>query len=80
MNAIHSFDYLKEYPIDLARVFQDHMDPSMQKSFHTHYPNFGATRLRPAITQRSVLMETLNALIMAKNNLTNIWDIVRLEQ
>jgi hypothetical protein len=42
MNAIRSFN-LEEYPINLARLFQDHMGPLMQKSFCAHYPNFGAT-------------------------------------
>jgi hypothetical protein len=36
MNAIHSFCDLEEYPINLARVFQDHMDPLMQKSSCAH--------------------------------------------
>jgi hypothetical protein len=80
MNTIHSFYDLEEYLINLARVFQDHIDPSMQKSFHAHYSNFGATSLRAAITQHSILTEMLNALIKAKNNLTNIQDIVHVEQ
>jgi hypothetical protein len=81
MNAIRPFNNLKEYPINLARVFQDHMNPSMQKSFRTHYPTFGATRLGNAITQHSILMDMLTALIKAKNdNLTNICNIVCVEQ
>jgi hypothetical protein len=80
MNAICSFYNLKEYPIDLAGVFQDHMDPLMQKSFCAHYPNFRAMRLRDAITKNSILMDMLNALIKADNNLTNIRDMVRMEQ
>jgi hypothetical protein len=80
MNAICSFYDLEEYPINLAGVFQDHMDPLMQKSFHVHYSNFWATRLRNAIMQRFILMEMLNALIKAKNNLTNIQDIMHVEQ
>jgi hypothetical protein len=80
MNAIPSFYNLEEYLIDLSGVFYDHMDPSMQKSFRAHYPNFGAARSRDAITQRSILKDMLNALIKAKNNLTNIWDIVHIEQ
>jgi hypothetical protein len=80
MNAIQSFYNLKEYPIDLTRVFQDHMNPSMQKSFCMHYPTFGATCLRNVITQLSILMDMLTPLIKAKNNLTNILNIVRVKQ
>ncbi len=80
MNAIRSFYNLEEYPIDLAGVFQDHMNPSMQKSFCVHYPTFGATCLCNAITQHSILMDMLTALIKAKNDLTNIRNIVHVEQ
>jgi hypothetical protein len=52
----------------------------MQKSFCMHYPTFGATRSRNAITQHSILMDMLTALIKAENNLTNIRNIVRVEQ
>jgi hypothetical protein len=61
MNAIQSFCDLKEYPVDLDKVFQDHMNPSMQKSFCMHYPTFGATHSCNAITQRSILMDMLTA-------------------
>jgi hypothetical protein len=50
MNTIRFFYNLEEYPIDLAGVFHDHMNSLMQKSFRPHYPTFGATRLRDAIT------------------------------
>ncbi len=80
MNAVCSFYNLKEHPTDLAGVFQDHMDPSVQKSFHVHYPNLGVTCLHNAITQHSILMDMLNALIKAENNLTNICNIMRIEQ
>ena len=39
LNAICSFYDLKEYPIDLACIFQDHINPSLQKGFCLHYPN-----------------------------------------
>jgi hypothetical protein len=80
MNSIRSFYDLEEYPIDLAGVFQDHMNPSMQKSFCVHYPTFGATCSRDGITQHSILMDMLTMLIKAENDLTNILDIVRVEQ
>ena len=41
LNAIRSFYDLEEYPIDLAGVFQDHIDPSLQKGFRAHYPLYG---------------------------------------
>jgi hypothetical protein len=56
------------------------MSPSKQKSFCALYPNFGVTRLRDAIMQHSILMNMLNALLKAENDLTNIRDIVRVEQ
>jgi hypothetical protein len=80
LNAIRSFYDLEEYPIDLAGVFQDHIDPSLQKGFRAHYPLYGQTRTRAALIQRSILVDMLNALIKAENDLTNIREIVRLEQ
>ena len=44
LNAIHLLYYLKEYPINLAGVFQDHIDPLLQKGFRAHYPLYGQTR------------------------------------
>ncbi len=38
LNAISSFYNLEEYPINLAGIFQDHIDPLMQKGFRSHYP------------------------------------------
>jgi hypothetical protein len=75
MNTIRSFNNLEDYPINLAGVFQDHMNSSMQKSFRAHYPTFGATR-----SHDTILMDMLTALIKAENNLTNICNIVRVEQ
>jgi hypothetical protein len=56
------------------------MDPTLQKSFCLHYPNYGQMCSRVAITQHSILMHMLNALIKAENNLMNIHDIMRIEQ
>ncbi len=76
LNAILSFYYLKEYPIYLAGIFQDHINPSLQKAFCTHYPHYGQTRARTAITQRNILADMLTALIKAENNISNIKDII----
>jgi hypothetical protein len=80
LNAIRLFYNLEEYPIDLVGIFQDHIDPSLQKGFRSHYPLYGQTRTKAAFTQRSILIDMLNALIKAENNLTNIRDIIWVEQ
>jgi hypothetical protein len=43
LNVIRSIYDLKEYPIDLAGFYQDHIDPALQKSFRLHYPLNGQT-------------------------------------
>jgi hypothetical protein len=80
LNAICSFYDLKEYPIDLAGIFQDRIDPLLQKDFRSHYPLYGQTCTKLAITQRLILVAMLNTFIKVENNLTNICDIVRVEQ
>jgi hypothetical protein len=50
LNAICLFCNLKEYPINLARIFQDHIDPSMQKGFRSRYPQYGQSPTKVAIT------------------------------
>jgi hypothetical protein len=70
---------LEEYPIDLAGIFRDHTNPSLQKGFRSHYPNYGHSRSKAAITQRTILVNMLDALIKAKNDVTNIREIVRVE-
>jgi hypothetical protein len=60
-------------------IFQDHINPSLQKSFCLHYPNYDHSCLKAAITQRTILVDMLNALIKAENNVTNIREIVRIE-
>ena len=76
LNAIRSFYDLEEYPIDLAGIFQDHIDPTLKNDFRVHYPNYGQTRTRAAQQQRTILVDVLNALIKAENDLNHIRDIV----
>jgi hypothetical protein len=80
LNAIRSFYDLEEYPIDLAGIFQDHIDPTLKNGFRVHYPNYGQTRTRAAQQQRTILVDMRNGLIKAKNDLNHIRDIVRVEQ
>jgi hypothetical protein len=80
LNGIRLFYNLKEYPINLAGIFQDHIDPLLQKGFHAHYPLYGQTRTKAAFNQWLTLVDMLNALIKADNDLTNIHDIDRVEQ
>ena len=80
LNAIRSFYDLEEYPIDLAGIFQDHIDPSLKNGFRVHYPNYEQTRTRAAQQQRTILVDMLNALIKAENDMNHIRDIVRVEQ
>jgi len=44
LNAIRSFYDHEEYPIDIAGIFMDHIDPSLQKGFRMNYPDFGKAR------------------------------------
>ncbi len=44
LNAVCSFYDLKEYPIDIAGIFMDHIDPSLQKGFRMNYLDFGKAR------------------------------------
>jgi hypothetical protein len=76
LNAIRLFYDLEDYPIDLAGIFQDHIDPSLKNGFRAHYPNYGLTRMQAALQQRLILIDMLNALIKAENDLNNIRDIV----
>jgi hypothetical protein len=76
LNANRSFYSLKDYPINLASTFQDHINPALQKGFRSHYPLYGQTQTELAITQQCILVNMLNTLIKAENDLANIWDIV----
>jgi hypothetical protein len=80
LNAIRLFYNLKEYPINLAGIFQDHINPLLQKGIRAHYPLYGQTHTKAAFTQQSILVDMLNVLINAENDLTNIRDIVWVEQ
>ena len=76
LNAIRLFYDLKEYPIDVAGIFMDHIDPTYTKGFRAHYPNYGKARPRDALTQRNLLNNMLSALIKTKNDVSNILKIV----
>jgi hypothetical protein len=49
LNAIWSFYDLKEYPIDIARIFMAHINPTYAKRFWSNYPNHGKIRSRMAL-------------------------------
>jgi hypothetical protein len=76
LNAVCSFYDLEEYPINIAGIFMDHIDPSLTKGFCMNYPNFGKARPQVAITQRTLLTGMLNALIKAKASVSNILEVV----
>jgi hypothetical protein len=76
LNALRSFYNLEEYPINLVGIFQDHINPLLQKGFRAHYPLYGQTRTKAAFNQWSILVDMLNALIKVENDLTNIRDII----
>jgi hypothetical protein len=61
LNAIRSFYDLEEYPINIAGIFMDHIDPTLSKGFRTNYPDFGKARSRAALTQRTLLTDMLSA-------------------
>ena len=50
LNAVRSFYDLEEYPIDIAGIFMDHIDPRLAKGFHLNYPDFGKARSREALS------------------------------
>jgi hypothetical protein len=76
LNAIRSFYDLEEYPIDVAGIFMDHIDPTYTKGFHAHYPDYGRIRARNTLTQRNLLKDMLGALIKTENNVSNVLEIV----
>ena len=76
LNAVCSFYDLKGYPIDIAGIFMDHIDPSLTKGFRMNYPNFGKDRSQATITQHTLITEMLNALIKAKASVSNILEVV----
>jgi hypothetical protein len=76
LNAVHSFYDLEEYPINIAGIFMDQINPSLTKGICMNYPDFGKARPRAAITQHTLLMDMLNILIKAKASVSNILEVV----
>jgi len=76
LNAVRSFYDLEDYPIDIAGIFMDHIDPSLQKGFRMNYPDFGKARPRAAMAQRTLLTDMLTALIKAEASVDNILQVV----
>jgi hypothetical protein len=57
-----------------------HIDPTYAKGFWSNYPDHGKIRSRVALDQRRILTDMLTALIKTKNEVSNILDIVRVNQ
>ena len=76
LNAVCSFYDLEEYPIDIAGIFMDHIDPRLANGFWINYPDFGKARARGALAQRTLLTDMLSALIKMDNSISNILDII----
>jgi len=76
LNAVRSFYDLEEYPIDIAGIFMDHIDPSLQKGFRMNYPDYGKARPRAAMAQRTLLTDMLTALIKTEASVDNILQVV----
>jgi hypothetical protein len=76
LNAVRSFYDLEEYPIDIAGIFMDHIDPRLAKGFRINYPDFGKARSRNALDQRTLLTDMLGALIKSETSVTNILEVI----
>jgi hypothetical protein len=76
LNAVRSFYDLEEYPIDIAGIFMDHINPRLAKGFRINYPDFGKARSHGALTQRTLLTDMLGALIKTENSVSNILDVI----
>ena len=76
LNAVRSFYDLEEYPIDIAGIFMDHIDPRLAKGFRINYPDFGRARSRGALAQRTLLTDMLSALIKTENSVSNILNVI----
>jgi hypothetical protein len=76
LNAVRSFYDLEEYPIDIAGIFMDHIDPRLAKGFRINYPDFGKARSRGALEQRTLLTDMLSALIKSENSMSNILEVI----
>jgi len=80
LNAIQSFYNLEEYPINIAGIFMAHIDPIYAKGFCANYSAHGQARERLAITQHCILIDMLQALLKAEAAVTNILEIVCVNQ
>jgi hypothetical protein len=80
LNAIRSFYDLEEYPINITGIFMAHINPTYAKGFRSNYPDHGKIRSRMALNQRHILTNMLTALIKTKNEVSNILDIVGINQ
>jgi hypothetical protein len=57
-----------------------HIDPTYAKGFWSNYPNHGKIHSRVALDQHPILTDMLAVLIKTKNKVSNILDIVRVNQ
>jgi hypothetical protein len=57
-----------------------HIDPTYAKGFWSNYPNHGKIRSCVALDQCQILTDMLLVLIKTKNKVSNILDIVRVDQ
>ncbi len=76
LNAVCSFYDLEEYPIDIAGIFMDHIDPRLAKGFRINYPDFGKARSRNALNQLTLLTDMLGALIKTETSVSNILEVI----
>jgi hypothetical protein len=80
LNAIQSFYDLKEYPINIAGIIMANIDPIYAKGFCANYSAHSQACEHLAITQHCILINMLQALIKAEAAVTNILEIVRVDQ
>ena len=75
-NAVRSFYDIEKYPINIAGIFMDHIDPRLAKGFRINYPDFGRARSRGALAQLALLTDMLSILIKTENSVSNILDVI----
>jgi hypothetical protein len=80
LNVIQSFYELEEFPIDIVSIFMAHIDPTYAKGFRANYPDHSKVRFCVTINQRRTLNNMLKALIKMETELSNILDIVWVDQ
>ncbi len=80
LNEIRSFYDPEEYPINIAGIFMAHIDPTYAKGFQSNFPDHRKIRSCMALNQHRILTDMLTALIKTKNKVSNIFDIVRVNQ